>query len=149
MTVHPKHNHGDDLSLTLASQALLMAVLDQLDLASRMVQMIYDRYGPQAVHDALMLWTDTYTNLHGPLDDDVLLELSFSRVGADDNVSADHVPPPVAWAGRFIAARVARDDDQTRALLGSLPTDPRMQGDAVWALLTGCAMNMRSLVGQL
>ena len=141
-----EHTHTHGLALTLASQALLMAVLDQDNQARRMIQLIHDRYGAPAVFDAMLLWTDTYAQMLGPSSAPV--QLVFTHRGIPGFVSADDVPPPVAWAGRFISARVARDVDQTQALLQTLPDDPREQGDAVWTLLLNCALNLRDLTGQ-
>jgi len=56
--------------------------------------------------------------------------------------SADDVPPPVAWAGRFLTARVRRDDDMCIALVESVPSG--QAGTYLCSLLDTIAHSIRS-----
>lgn len=145
---HCSCDESADKVNTLATQALLMAVLDQERPTGALIREVSDSYGGHGLLHAMLLWVDTFYAVVGLPDpgQDVGLRFVDRTLG---DIDTDDVPPPVAWVGRFMAARGANDLDTAQALVESLPRDPQVHGEIVWNLVRGIALNLRAVSGQL
>lgn len=135
--------------ISMASQTLLMAVLGLWDHAYVLVQRIEAEAGGEAVLDAMIFWVDAWLGIHGKPPEDIAVRLAFRDLSGGPDRDADDVPPEIAWAGRFMAARAAGDDDQIVALINSVPKDAEIGGSHVQALLFACAGNLQHMAGLL
>lgn len=133
----------------MASQTLLMAVLGLFGHAYELVRRIESDAGGEAVLDAMIFWVDAWLGIQGKPPEDIAVRLAFRDLTGGPDRDADDVPPEIAWAGRFMAARAAGDDDQIVALINSVPKDALSGGSRVEALLFACAGNLQHLAGLL
>jgi hypothetical protein len=81
----------------------------------------------------------------GHRSDDVPVQpVWFDLDGAMDD--ADGVPrPEIVWAGRFIAARAALDEDACAALVNSCAHDPEAYSQNVFAVVEVAATTLNAL----
>jgi hypothetical protein len=66
--------------------------------------------------------------------------------GSADITGPGAVPPEMAWAGRFLAARIAWDREATEALLDAVPDDATWSRN-VSALISMTALTINRLAG--
>lgn len=102
---------------------------------------LLDTYGSDVLADVMCLWVDMVA-LHADIPPGSPVHLQFGDSGTGDRLDADQVPPPVRWAGRFLAAQLARDDAMVSALVATLQ-DGRRLAECVMQLLTLCAQTIR------
>lgn len=131
--------------IPLAGRALSHSAADRMDVAVRCVQRIASEHGPDALPRVMLSWIDTaWMRLFpdglpaGYLD----RPMRFWHVGEASTASVDDVPPALRWAGRFVFARLADDEQQARALLAAVQTD-REWSAVVQAVLDVCGANLR------
>lgn len=124
--------------LELAARALRLAELDSMDRARRVVDRIVREHGPDMVVIACLAWCDellrSRPEVREAAEADRLVGLMFRNLVDDSDRQADHVPPPVRWAGRFLHAR-ARFDEHTGKALVAACRDEREWGTNVLTLL--------------
>lgn len=89
------------------------------DGALELLQRFSTEHGTPAMIGAMTGWCRQARGLIGEVPDEPAYP-GWRAAGGDDELAADEVPPAARWAGRFIAAVWNDDEDQTRALLGSL-----------------------------
>lgn len=131
----------------LAGRALRHGIAGRTDIAHRCVQRLANEYGSDVIPQVLLAWVDTAMLQvwpdGAPVDVENFGGISFWREGTSEITDADAVPPAVRWAGRFFTARLLDDEDQGRALMGSLASDLEW-GQAVAATLNVAAAFIRN-----
>lgn len=141
----------DQLTLSLAKAALIAYVGDSHETAIKAVRRIHDECGPDALDLAMCAWADWMRQALG-ISADHGRPVTLEFAGADASgapatpiTGADAVTrPEVVWAGRLIAARIAKDVETYWALIAALPEDdPAAVGRHVAAVLEVSALTMR------
>lgn len=141
MTAEPFPTNKAPWALT-AGVALGAAVADDLELQRRTVQFIHDNFGADVFPQVLLAWADAAIDEAFPDQRGQLVTLQFQHELAIAPTGSDAVAPEVAWAGRFIAARLADDEPMARDLLASVANDDQW-GMCVSAMLHCCGAIIR------
>lgn len=130
--------------IKLATAALHAGMRGDWQAATRATQDINDRHGGDALLVAMLAWVDTFVvHRTGGSVSDKPVALAFQNAETGEIGSAADVRPEVRWAGQMIAARVADDKATWDALLATVPTDPKVVGAHVGALLEAVALGLR------
>ena len=134
-----------DQAVQLSAYALACARAGDWTTAGSTVKEIEERFHGPGIQVMLCGLADTLLIHHGgiPGPDAVVIPQFVDTDG--DVTDTDHTPPEVRWAGRFIAAWGARDDDACEALVNSC-TDERQWTYNVAALLDVVATTL-NMVG--
>ncbi|SEP53595.1 hypothetical protein SAMN04489732_12920 [Amycolatopsis saalfeldensis] len=109
------------------------------DGALELLQRFSTEHGTPAVIGAMKGWC---RQARGLIANDVPGEPAYPgwrSTSTDDELAADEVPPAARWAGRFIAAVWNDDEDQARALLGSLRSSAELTECVIETLKTATA----------
>lgn len=128
-------------AVRLCSQVIAAAQADDWDKVSALVRELDGTYGAPGQMALICGLADTIGHQLGisgtGIRDDIAplwLELDSGRIDR-----ADGVPPETAWAGRFIAARLAWDKPACDALIGAVPDD------ATWSRNVGALISVTAL----
>jgi hypothetical protein len=106
------------------------------------------RVGGEVIPAVMLAWIDTMATACGfnPKPGQAVGVL-WQFDGSDEITDADATPPAARWAGRLVAARLADDQPQFRALINSCGTDEVFSAN-VAALLTTCGVMLRRAGGE-
>jgi hypothetical protein len=134
--------------LGLAAKALTAARDRDLDVAGKALNAIQLRFGGEVIPAVMLAWIDTMATACGfnPKPGQAVGVL-WQFDGSDEITDADATPPAARWAGRLVAARLADDQPQFRALINSCGTDEVFSAN-VAALLTTCGVMLRRAGGE-
>jgi hypothetical protein len=136
-------------ALEVAAKALVCARVDDWPQASDAVQELHDSYPGEGIQLLLLALSDTLLRHQGgtpPQPDAVVLPMWVDTATGTTSL-ADDVPPPIRWAGRFIAARAANDEDACAALFNSIATDEEFT-ENVCAVLEIVAVSLNVIMGE-
>ena len=137
-----------DAAIRTGAKALAYARVKDWSRAGEAVQELHDNYeGGEGIQLFLLGLADTLLIHQGakPQQDAMVLPMWVDPSG-DTTLFADDVPPPLRWAGRFIAARAALDEPACAALYESIANDEEFT-DNVCALLDIVATSLNMIVG--
>lgn len=135
--------------LELAASALSLAIDEDAAGAINAVEQCRLRFGPYAMVLAMAAWIDTAAlrlGIEPGPENSIQLGFISEKTG-EMTTNADEVEPTYRWAGRLMVARMAGDFDQFRALMNSVPRDPAIQGDHIFALLQSLSTMLRTGLG--
>lgn len=127
--------------LKLAAYALAYARDRRAADAGRAVQAIADQYGAEVIVDVLCVWLDTAIS-HCGVRADGPVRLLWQDVETGAITDATGTPRAAVWAGRLAAARLAMDEPQFIALIGSVGSDEEWSAN-IAAVLDSCGLMMR------
>lgn len=129
----------------LAARALHLAQSGDYDRAGAIVTRIAAEHGAAVIPNVLLAWTDSLIAYMPERPDGHDVRLAFVKESSGEIL--DDVPQATRWAGEFIAAREAMDEDTTAALL-ALPQSDREWSGCVSQVLMLCARNLTDLIDQ-
>ncbi|MGH3985920.1 MAG: hypothetical protein ACRDTZ_01200 [Pseudonocardiaceae bacterium] len=137
----------DDAAVQSAS-ALCAAITGDWARAARDVGALADQYQGQGVQILLLGLADTLiARLGEPAPDQLIAIAWMDPVVGGVTFNAEDVPrPEIRWAGRFIAARAAKDHSQCVALVNACH-DETEYAHNVFAVLEVVAMTLRAIKG--
>jgi hypothetical protein len=137
-------------AVCLAAQALAFARVDDWSRAGDVVQELHDTYAGEGVQVMLIALADTLLMYQGGYKDpqrpDAVVLPMWIDTSTGSTALADDVPPPIRWAGRFIAARAALDEDACAALWNSVTTDEEFT-ENICATLEMVAVSLNVIKG--
>ncbi|GAA2773028.1 hypothetical protein [Saccharopolyspora taberi] len=125
----------------LAAEALRAGVAGRWAKAAAAVNRLTDNYGGEVVPNVLCAWIDTAL-IHCAPPSGEPVHVAWFNTDTGELGDADDVPPPVRWAGRLVAARVADDREQFTALIDAVRSDDEWSAGCS-ALLQICALTLR------
>jgi hypothetical protein len=136
-------------AIAMSSRALIFARADNWPAAGSQVQELAGRFEGPGIQVLLIGLADTML-IHqgGPppgVTDAVVVPLWLDNVGNIADV--DDVRPEIRWAGRFIAARAADDEDACSALVNSIASDEEFTS-CVCAMLEVVATTLNMIKGE-
>jgi len=127
-------NHEErDAALLLAAKTLAAVRADDWEQAGAYVEELHETNGGEGIQLLLAALADTLI-IHqgGPPDSNaVVVPMWVDTINGGGLELADDVPPPVRWAGRFIAARAADDEPACAALYNSITTDEEFRDNII------------------
>lgn len=133
-------------AIAMSSRALIHARDDNWAEAGTNVQELADRFGGPGIQVLLIGLADTMLIHQGGWAnaDDLVLPL---WTDSDGNIAdVEDVRPEFRWAGRFIAARAADDEDACAALVNSITSDDEFTA-CVCAMLEVVATTINMIKG--
>ncbi|MCW2903972.1 MAG: hypothetical protein JWO67_6237 [Streptosporangiaceae bacterium] len=135
----------------LASGALVHARFSDLPSATVMVNKALEEFSYNGLILCLMLWADTVAEAQGLLKDGrgkrVTPVWNNTRTGKTTR-NADEVAAPGRWAGRFLAARAARDHDLCEGLIQSIADHPEQFTATVNVMLAASATTLNNIAAR-
>lgn len=140
-----------------AKKAVKYTLRDEADKANAELEAI-DWGDPQQAVWAMCTWADitatAYRKVHGLAEYDGVrgINLGFVDASTGEFGSASDVPAEWAWAGQFVVARVAGDNDTIQGLMWAASDLGRVHGpdaqvDRINAMFAMAVMQMRVYVG--
>jgi hypothetical protein len=134
----PPHVH------LLATLALEHAIVEEWAEARALFADLVAEHGAAGLFTCLTSWADSVIAAQ-PVTVGPGAVVALNMINADTGVSGDeHVPPEALWAGRYMAARAARDLDTTLALNAAAKASGKMDECAL-AVLVCAATTVRQL----
>lgn len=134
MTAEPFPTNQPPWALT-AGLALGASIGDDRDLQRRTLQFIHDNFGAAVFPQVMLAWVDAVIDEAFPDKRGKPVTLEFKHELALHPTGADAVHPSIAWAGRFVAARVADDEAMAKALIQSVSSDEE------WAMCVSAVLH--------
>ena len=129
----------------LAANALVSARDKDWDGAVHATSQIAERYGAGHLPQVMCAWIDTMASGCGLDPKGKPIGLLWMHEDTSEITDADDTPPPVRWAGRLVAARLADDETQFRALINACSGDEEWSAN-VQAVLMVCGTMLRTVV---
>jgi hypothetical protein len=130
-------------TVALAALALERSVAGEYDEAGEAVNQIAEQHGSDGVIGAMALWAEAVVGMTWGEFKREDVTLSMLNVACGHVHEIDDVPYGPRWAGRWVAAVAARDENNAQALLHTAAADERVE-ECVMATLICAGSTIRT-----